>query len=123
LELPLQAFFNESDTALQDAVREAPKSRYFVELHVPEKPGATRILMDEIRRHKALEFMQVLNEWLDDHGMRADVRSLTTTAMGQVMIVCTHRVMDLIRAQDIWAIAHIRCSDQVTDLKRVSKRV
>lgn len=119
----MQAFFNESDAALQEAAKETPKSRYFVELHVPEKPGATRVLMDEIRRHTALEFMQVLNEWLDDHKLRQDVRSLSTTALGQVMIVCTHRVIDLIRTQDVWAIAHIRCSDQVTDLRRVSGRV
>jgi hypothetical protein len=99
------------------------KSRYFIELHVPEKENASRIVMDEIRRHQAIEFIQILNEWADDNNISDEVTSLSSTVLGQVMIVCTRRVIDLIRTQDVWAIAHIRSSDQVSDLSRVSGRV
>jgi hypothetical protein len=100
----------------------AATHRYFIELHVPEEPDATRMLMDEIRRHRAYEFIQVLRDWLKDHALLEDVAGLSVTAMGQIMIVCTHRVIDMVRTQDVWAIAHIRSSDRVGNLKDIYRK-
>lgn len=103
--------------------RALPKIRYFIELHVPSGHEDSRALMDEMRRHKAFEFISIVGEWFKDNDVKDEVSSLSVTAMGQVMIVCTHKVIDLIRAQDIWGIAHIRAADQTSDLRRISGRV
>lgn len=100
-------------------------SRYFIELHVTTAPDAPRLLVDEIRRHSAIEFVRVIGEWLKDNSMEKEVSDLTVTALGQVMVVCSRSVIDLIREQDIWAIAHIRSSDQFDGhslIKRASDR-
>lgn len=98
-------------------------SRYFVELQVSVPDDAPRILTDIKRRHTALEFVCALREWLHDQELTEDVSSLCLTAMGQVMIMCSHQVMDLIRAQDIWAIATIRSAETISDLQRVSEKI
>lgn len=102
------------------AVKKPVKNRYFIELHVPENADTPRVVLDEIRRHNALEFIQVLREWVKDHAMEDEISSLSITAMGQVMIVCSHKMIDFIREQDIWAIAHIRSSAQAGDLRSIS---
>ncbi|NDE91071.1 MAG: hypothetical protein EB059_08060 [Alphaproteobacteria bacterium] len=102
------------------AAKKPPFNRYFIELHVPEDRDASRILMDEIRRHTALEFIGVLRDWAKNENMVGDLSSASVTAMGQVMIVCSHRLIDLVREQDVWAISHIRSSDQSGDLHRLS---
>jgi hypothetical protein len=86
--------------------------RYFIELHVTIDPEASRAAQDQTRRHQAIEFVRVITEWLRDNSMSKDVSDLSVTAMGQVMIVCTRPVIDMIREQDVWAVAHIRSSDQ-----------
>jgi hypothetical protein len=98
------------------------KNRYFIELLVREDHEVTRALIDGIRAHKAHEFISILRDWMRDSDLKDDVSSLSVTAMGQVMIVCTHRVIDFIRAQDMWAIAHIRSADQIGALKNIAKR-
>ncbi len=96
-------------------------SRYFIELHVPANATTSRPILDQMRRQQALEFTQLVGEWLKENGMTEEVSSLSVTAMGQVMIVCGQRVIDTIREQDIWAIAHIRSSDQFSKLSRSTK--
>ena len=99
-------------------------SRYFIELQVATDPEAPRFLRDEIRRHGAIEFVRIISEWLKDNKLQKQVAELSVTALGQVMIVCARPVIDLIREQDIWAIAHIRSSDQFDErslIKRVSE--
>lgn len=102
------------------AAKKPTYSRYFIELHVPENREASRVLMTEISRHAALEFIQVLRDWIKHENMANDLSSVSVTAMGQVMIVCSHRLIDMIREQDIWAISHIRSSDQSGDFRRIS---
>lgn len=109
---------NKKSTLVAGAKKPA-NSRYFIELHVADSHETSRPILDQMRRHKALEFMQIVVEWLREHEMADDVASLSVTAMGQVMIVCTNRVIDQIREQDIWAIAHIRSSDQFSKMARV----
>lgn len=99
-------------------VKRPATSRYFIELHVSNATTTSRPVLDQMRRHKALEFMQIVGEWLKEHDLAEDVTSLSVTAMGQVMIVCSNRVIDHIREQDIWAIAHIRSSDQFSKLSK-----
>ncbi len=96
--------------------RKPINSRYFIELHVEKSQETARPVLDQMRRHKALEFTQIVSEWLGEHGMANDVASISVTAMGQVMIVCSNRVIDQIREQDVWGIAHIRSSDQFSKL-------
>lgn len=106
-------------------VKRPVNTRYFVELQVTTDPDAPRFLKDEIRRHGAIEFARVIGEWLKDNGLQGEVTDLSVTALGQIMIVCTPQVINLIREQDIWAIAHIRSSDQFNEgsmIKRVSSR-
>lgn len=97
-------------------------SRYFIELHVTVPADAPRLLADQLRRNEAVQFIHVLEDWLADQGLRDEVSNLTITVMGQVMVLCSHRVIDLIREQDIWAIAHIRSSDQVTGWQSLGGR-
>lgn len=103
------------------APRALAMTRYFLELHVEISGEKSRILQDEIRRHKAFEFIEVMGEWFKDFEIAGEVSSMSVTAMGQVMIVCTHRVIDLIRSQDVWGITHIRATDQRTDLSRIGR--
>jgi hypothetical protein len=106
-------------------VKRPVNSRYFIELQVTTDPDAPRFLKDEIRRHGAIEFARVIGEWLKDNDLQGEVSDLSVTALGQIMIVCTTQVINLIRAQDIWAIAHIRSSDQFNDtslIKRVTTK-
>lgn len=120
------------EEALQDAGKNAAvsraqkpvNSRYFIELHVAVDHEASRVAQDQNRRHQAIEFVRIVSEWLRDNKMEKEVSDLSVTAMGQVMIVCTRPVIDMIREQDIWAIAHIRSSDQFNQtslMKRASK--
>ncbi|MBI3418861.1 MAG: hypothetical protein HY053_01835 [Proteobacteria bacterium] len=98
-------------------------SRYFIELQVPSDPEAPRFLQDQLRRHHAIEFVRIVGEWLKDNGLHKEVTEMSVTALGQIMVVCTRQVIDLIREQDIWAVAHIRSSDQFNEtslIKRVS---
>jgi hypothetical protein len=97
-------------------------SRYFIELHVAASRETSRVILDQMRRQQALEFIQIVGEWLKDHGFGEEVASLSVTAMGQVMIVCSNRVIDQIREQDVWAVAHIRSSDQFSKLARAGGR-
>src|SRR5262249_46485420 len=104
-------------------VKRPVNTRYFIELQVSADPGAPRFLKDEIRRHQAIEFARVIGEWLKDNELQREVTDLSVTALGQIMIVCTPQVINLIREQDIWAVAHIRSSDQFNEtslIKRVS---
>jgi hypothetical protein len=106
-------------------VKRVVNSRYFIELQVTTDPGAPRFLKDELRRHNAIEFARVIGEWLKDNELQHEVSDLSVTAMGQIMIVCTPQVINLIREQDIWAVAHIRSSDQFNEnsmIKRVSQK-
>ncbi|HVY12915.1 MAG TPA: hypothetical protein VHB73_05055 [Alphaproteobacteria bacterium] len=115
---------NKEKTISRQPAKPSIKSRYFIELQVAFDSEAPRFLQDQLRRHSAIEFVRVIGEWLKDNAMEADVSSLSVTALGQVMIVCTRPVIDLIREQDIWAIAHIRSSDQFDEnslLKRASE--
>ncbi|MDX1923203.1 MAG: hypothetical protein SFW65_08760 [Alphaproteobacteria bacterium] len=105
------------------AAKKPVYSRYFIELHVPENREASRVLMTEISRHAALEFIQVLRDWVKHEHMASELSSVSVTAMGQVMIVCSHRLIDMVREQDIWAISHIRSADQAGDLRRISGKV
>ena len=98
-------------------------SRYFIELHVPENREASRILMNEIRSHAAHEFIQVLRDWVKQDNLSSELSSVSVTAMGQVMLVCSHRLIDLVREQDIWAISHIRSAELSSDLRRISGKV
>jgi len=106
---------------LASAERKATQSRFFIELHVNGGRETSRAILDHLRRQQALEFTQIVGEWLRDHGLGEDVSNLSVTAMGQVMIVCTPRVIDQIRDQDVWGIAHIRSSDQFSKLNRIGK--
>jgi hypothetical protein len=110
-------------TPIVSTARKPLLSRYFIELHVAENDETPRILMDQIRRHKALEFIQVVRDWIKDNELADELSALSITAMGQVMIVCSHHMIDLIREQDIWAIAHIRSSSQAGDLRSISGKV
>jgi hypothetical protein len=114
---------DKKQSAHQPVVTAAKKptySRYFIELHVAEDREASRILMNEIRCHAAMEFIHVLRDWVKNENLVADLSSVSATAMGQVMIVCSHRLIDLVRDQDIWAISHIRSAEQSGDLRRIS---
>lgn len=111
---------NSDTVAVVTPTRKPVLNRYFIELHVAVPHDAPRILYDQLRRHKALEFIQVLGDWLADEGLKDEVSNLNVTTLGQVMLLCSHRVIDLIRSQDIWAIAHIRSSDQIGGLSRVT---
>ncbi len=102
------------------ATKKPTYNRYFIELHVPENREASRVLMTEISRHAALEFIQVLRDWIGHENMTNDLSSVSVTAMGQVMIVCSHRLIDMVREQDIWAISHIRSAEQSGDFRRIS---
>lgn len=114
---------DEKQFSIVTAVKKPVKNRYFIELHVPETPDTSRVVQDEVRRHNALEFVQILREWARDNSMEDEIGSLSTTVMGQVMIVCTHKVIDFIREQDVWAIAHIRSSAQAGDLRSISGKI
>jgi hypothetical protein len=106
-------------------VKRPVNNRYFIELQVTADPDAPRFLKDEIRRHSAIEFARVIGEWLKDNDLQGEVSDLSVTALGQIMIVCTQQVINLIREQDIWAVAHIRASDQFNEnsmIKRVSPK-
>lgn len=97
-------------------------SRYFIELHVDTGRETSRAILDQLRRQQALEFMQIFGEWVRENSYSDDIASMSVTPMGQVMMVCSNRVIDQIRDQDIWAIAHIRSSDQFSKLSRVGTR-
>lgn len=105
------------------AVKKPIYNRYFIELHVPEDREASRIIMNENRCHAALEFIKVLREWVTNDDLLKELSSVSVTAMGQVMIVCSNRLIDLIREQDIWAISHIRSAELSGDLRRISGKV
>ncbi len=98
-------------------------SRYFIELHVPENLEASRILVNEARSDAAHEFIQVLRDWVKNDNLSGELSSVSVTAMGQVMIVCSHRLIDLVRDQDIWAISLIRSAELSSDLRRISGKV
>ena len=97
-------------------------SRYFIELQVAQGQETSRAVQDQMRRQQALEFVQVFEEWMKENDLKREVSSLSVTAMGQVMIVCSNRVIDQIREQDVWGIAHIRSSDQFSKLGRVGSK-
>lgn len=97
-------------------------SRYFIELHVDTGRETSRAILDQLRRQQALEFTQIFGEWVRENGYSDDISSMSVTPMGQVMMVCSNRVIDQIRDQDVWAIAHIRSSDQFSKLSRVGTR-
>ena len=98
-------------------------SRYFIELHVPENREASRIVVNEARSDASHQFIQVLRDWIKNDNLSSELSSVSVTAMGQVMIVCSHRLIDLIRDQDIWAISHIRSAELSSDLRRISGKV
>ena len=119
-----QAVVTSEKRANTGAARPA-SCRYFIELHVPSDTEASRTAQDQLRRHHSIEFVRIISEWLRDNNMSKEVNDLSVTAMGQVMIVCTRPVIDMIREQDIWAVAHIRSSDQFNQnslMKRATSR-
>ena len=93
---------------------EQPLCRYYIELCCDEAAAAPRSAEGSLRRKRADDFVRMVEEWADESDFHDEIKSLQVTPLGQVAIVCSQRVIQCIRGQDVAGIASIRDGSQYT---------
>jgi hypothetical protein len=90
--------------------------RYFIVLP-PEKTATGAVsLQSEARRQVAMEFVNLLREWVVENGQQDLISDLNVTMLGQIQITCHPSFIEQIRRQDVLAIAEIRPVQNISRL-------
>jgi hypothetical protein len=82
--------------------------RYFIVLQPDKATSGAVSLQRQSRRQAALEFANLLREWVDENQQTQLVSSIDITVFGQIQIICSPLLIEQIQQQDILAIAEIR---------------
>ncbi|NBX73808.1 MAG: hypothetical protein EBQ89_05855 [Alphaproteobacteria bacterium] len=88
-------------------------NRFFIELPPADDPHRRK--QSDLQKNRAEEFVGIMQGWLIEARLAHLVRQLNVTLLGQIQIVCTAEVIDIIRKQDVVPIAAIRSARDTTD--------
>lgn len=93
-------------------------NRYFIELQSTDDGTVPRYRETEMRRALAAQFLETIEDWLNDNDMADKVAAMAITALGQVQITCEPDVINQIRSIEDLNVAAIRQGSLVMEAMR-----